>query len=157
MRICQIAPSATGKELDVTNDNDIRDIGTILREVVRNNWSRIPSAPSEGDVVSARGESVFQLFDTETKSFDVEWFSGAIEGQFDGIDVQPYLDEMCFVDAAEDIDMVNLEGYIRPFGLHLVLRDARLVGDGEAEFDEGSRLYIPLQYSTTRLSTLPAA
>lgn len=155
VNICEIAPSAVGKELDVTNDEDVRDIGTILREVMLNNWSQIPHAPMEGDVVSAKGESVFQLFDTQTKSFDIEWFSGAIEGRLEGIDVQPYIDEACFLDASEDIEQLDLERYIRPFGLHLVLRDARLIGGEDPEFDVQSRLYIPLQYASTKLSTVP--
>lgn len=157
VNICEIAPNATGKELDVTNDEDIRDIGTILREVMLNNWSHIPLAPMEGDMVSAKGESVFQLFDTETKSFDIEWFSGAIEGRLEGIDVQPYIDETCFLGASEDKDIEELDfkRYIRPFGLHLVLRDARFIGGEEPEFDQKSRLYIPLQYSATKLSTVP--
>lgn len=157
VNIYQVAPTATGRALDVTNEDDIRDIGTILREIMLNNWSQIPLAPTKGDVVSAKGESVFQLFDTKTKSFDIEWFSGAIEGRFEGIDVQPYIDEECFLDASEDkdIEQLDFERYIRPFGLHIVLCDARFIGGEEPEFDQKSRLYIPLQYSTTKLSTVP--
>lgn len=153
VNICQIAPSAAGKDFDMTNDDDIRDIGTILREVMLNNWDKIDPAPMEGDTVLVEGTSIFQVFDTETKSFEIEWFDGVVQGDVEGIDVQPYIDEVCSLNHPEDIEELDLNKYVRPLGLHLVLQNAVLIGSTTVEFDEGSRLYIPLQYSATKLST----
>lgn len=151
--IYRTAPEATGKELDVTNSEDVRTIGGVLREVMLNNWQLIDDAPTQGDLVSVAGKTIFQIFDRETKSFDTEMIfeDGVVHGVVEGIDVQPYVDEVFLLSSAEEIEQLDLAQYVRPFGLHLVLQNATITGREDSDFI-GSRLYIPLQYSGPKLS-----
>lgn len=151
--IYRAAPEATGKELDVTDSEDVRTIGGVLREVMLNNWQLIDNAPTQGDLVSVAGKTIFQIFDRETKSFDTEMIfeDGVVHGVVEGIDVQPYVDEVFLLSSAEEIEQLDLAQYVRPFGLHLVLQNATITGREDSDFI-GSRLYIPLQYSGPKLS-----
>lgn len=151
--IYRTAPEATGKELDVTNSEDVRTIGGVLREVMLNNWQLIDDAPTQGDLVSVAGKTIFQIFDRETKSFDTEMIfeDGVVHGVVEGIDVQPYVDEVFLLSSPEEMDKLDLARFVRPFGLHLVLQNATITGREDSDFI-GSRLYIPLQYSGPKLS-----
>lgn len=153
LNVYRVAPQATGRQLDVADSEDARTIGTILREVMLNNWQLIDHAPMRGDLVSVGGKSIFQVFDEATKSFDTEMLfgDGVLQGQVEGIDVQPYIDEVCLMNDPKDMSDLDLEKFIRPFGLHLVLQNATIVGHEDSDF-RGSHLYIPLQYSETKLS-----
>lgn len=151
--IYRAAPEATGKELDVTDSEDVRTIGGVLREVMLNNWQLIDNAPTQGDLVSVTGKTIVQIFDRETKSFDTEMLfeDGVVHGVVEGIDVQPYVDEVFLLSSVEEIEQLDLAQYVRPFGLHLVLQNATISGEAESDLT-GSRLYIPLQYSGSKLS-----
>lgn len=153
LKVYRTASQTMGRQLDITDGEDARRIGTILRDVMRDNWHRIDSAPMQGDFVSVAGKSIFQIYNDATKTFETELLfeNGVLQGEIEGIDVQPYIDEVCLMNDSEDIIDLNLEKFIRPFGLHLVLQNATIVGHEDNDF-KGSRLYIPLQYSETKLS-----
>ncbi len=154
LNVYQIAPQANGKQFDLEDSEDVRTIGTVLREVMLNNWHLIDYAPMQGDLVSIAGKSIFQIYDETTKTFDTEMLfeDGVLQGEVEGVDVQPYIDEVCLMNDPEDMNDLDLEKFIRPFGLHLVLQNATIVGHEDSDF-RGSRLYIPLQYSETKLSS----
>lgn len=153
LNVYRVAPQVAGRQLDVTDSEDVRTISIILRDVMQNNWQYIDHAPMRGDFVSVGGKNIFQVFNATSKSFDTEMLfeDGVLQGQIEGIDVQSYIDEVCLANSPEDMNNLDIEKFIRPFGLHLVLHNATIVGHEDSDF-KGSRLYIPLQYSETKLS-----
>lgn len=143
-----------GSDVSMTDEDDVRSVGEVLREKVLDNYKNIENGPLYGDTVTATGKMIYHVYNAETKAFDVELCheSAKLTGTVEGIDIQPYIDEACLYFEPEELSDVELEKYIRNFGIHLVLNDAYIIGaDDIIEQLETERVYLPVHYSTTRL------
>ena len=149
------------RQADLGDADDRREIGTVMREILLEEWTKLNKAPGRGDLLTATGRGIFQVFGVEDGCFELEITDAAarVIGTVEGFDLQPYIDSAYLALEFEDEDEAKraAERYQRPFGLHLVLTDVVVeVPDHEPDVLGDKLVYLPLQYPEVTLQVLAA-
>lgn len=163
--IIQSISHVRGVPVDLTVPEDVKLVGATMREFILDRWKEIPGAPMEEDIINISGRGIYQVYQGE--SFDIELTNPTtrVSGAFTGFDLQPYMDSS-YIDVIDKLEIAEGEepdenlvrAYLKSFGLHLVLTNAIVTGEGYLEPDHvGDKLvYVPLHYPEMVLTAISA-
>lgn len=152
--------ATSGRKPNLEDSRDISDLRLGVRDWFLDKWHRIEGAPMIGDTIVTNGKGIIMRMISNEEGmggFECWRFDDSMQmrGTFKDFDIHSYLDK-ALLDLDEEKQVATGDSYIRPFGVHFVLRDVVVI-NGDASTMEDSLFYVPLHYPKMQVQLIRTA